>query len=82
MNYEEKLNQLNQNLEKAKLVREQANWRLTQIEKEEEQLIAELKELNLTPEDLDDEIQRLTKEINQLFDQANELLPKEYRSND
>lgn len=82
MNYEEKLNQLNQNLEKAKLVREQANWRLTQIEKEEEQLIEELKELNLTPEELDGEIERLTKEINHLFEQANTLLPKEYHSND
>lgn len=77
MDYEKELNNLKENLDRAKSLKYRAEARLEQLKKQEEDIIRELNELNVNPEDLDHEIERLTKEINLLFKEANELLPKE-----
>lgn len=77
MEYEKELGNLKENLEKAKTLKYKAEARLEQLKSQEADLIKELKELNVNPEDLDSEIENLTIEINKLFKKSNELLPKD-----
>lgn len=77
MDYEKELNQLKENLEKAKSLKYRAEARLEQLKQQEDEIIKELKTLGVEPEDLESEINKLTLEINQLFKEANDLLPKD-----
>lgn len=77
MEYEKELGNLKDNLEKAKTLKYKADARLEQLKKQEESLILELKELNVDPSNLDEEIKTLTSEIDELFKKSNELLPKD-----
>lgn len=75
MDYEKELNNLKNNLEKAKSLKYRAEARLEQLKKQEEDLINELNELGVDPKDLDSEIEKLTNEMNALLKEANRLLP-------
>lgn len=77
MNYDKKLSNLREDLENAKSLKYRAEARLEQLKKQEEDIVEELKELGVKPEDLDGEINKLTLEINKLFEEADELLPKD-----
>ncbi len=77
MDYEKELNSLKNNLEKAKSLKYRAEARLEQLKQQETEIVKELKELGVKPEDLETEIKGLTEEINKLFHEANELLPKD-----
>ncbi len=77
MDYEKELNQLKNNLEKAKSLKYRAEARLEQLNKQEEEIILELKELGIEPNDLEGEISKLTNDIQTMFKEANELLPKD-----
>ena len=75
MDYEKELNLLKENLEKAKSLKYRAEARLEQLKQQETEIIKELRDLGVKPEDLESEIIHLTSDINKLFQQANELLP-------
>lgn len=77
MDYEKELSQLKENLEKAKSIKYRAEARLEQLKRQEDEIIKELNELGVNPQDLDTEINRLSTEINKLFKEANELLPRD-----
>jgi len=77
VNYEKELNHLKNNLEKAKSLKYRAEARLEQLKRQEEDIINELKELGIKPNELDDEIENLSQEIEALFNEANKLLPKD-----
>lgn len=77
MDYEKDLTLLKDNLEKAKSLKYRAEARLEQLKQQEEDIVRELRELGVDPKDLDNEIQKLNDEINNLFKEANELLPKD-----
>lgn len=77
MDYERELSSLKDNLEKAKSLKYKAEARLEQLKQQEDDIIKELKDLGVDPKDLDNEIQKLKVEINVLFKEANELLPKD-----
>ncbi len=77
MEYEKELGVLKNNLEKAKTLKYKAEARLEQLKKQEEILIKELEELKVSPENLEDEINKLTEEIDILFKKSNNLLPKD-----
>lgn len=76
INYEKEINDLKNNLEKAKNLKYRAEARLEQLNKQEEGIISELNELGIKPENLEDELNKLSSEIKTLFKEANELLPK------
>lgn len=76
MDYDKELIILRENLEKAKSLKYRAEARLEQLKNQEQEIIGELKELGVKPEDLDKEINKLASEINNLFKEANNLLPK------
>lgn len=77
MDYEKELGLLKDNLEKAKSLKYRAEARLEQLKQQEDEIIKDLKELGIEPKDLESEIEKLTLEINSLFKEANELLPKD-----
>ena len=77
MDYEKELNSLKENLEKAKNLKYKAEARLEQLNQQEEEIIKELANLGIKPEELENEINRLTLDIDRLFKEANELLPKD-----
>lgn len=77
MNYENELNSLKDNLEKAKNLKYRAEARLEQLTQQENEIIKELSDLGVEPKDLEAEINRLTLDIDNLFKEANELLPKD-----
>lgn len=77
MNYEKELNDLKEGLEKAKNLRYRAEARLEQLNNQEAEIIAELKELGIEPRELENKINSLTSDIQRLFKEANELLPKD-----
>lgn len=77
MNYEKELSNLKENLDKAKTLRYKAEARLEQLRNQEDEIIRELKELGVKPEDLEDEIMKLTEVIESLFKEANKMLPTE-----
>ena len=81
MNYEKELNNLKDGLEKAKDLRYRAEARLEQLNKQEEEIIIELKELGIEPKDLENEINTLNLDIQKLFKEANSLLPKDLIGN-
>lgn len=77
MNYENELNGLKDNLEKAKNLKYRAEARLEQLNQQEDEIIRELEGLGVEPKDLESEINKLTLDIDKLFREANELLPKD-----
>lgn len=77
MDYEKELSLLKENLEKAKSLKYRAEARLEQLKQQEDEIIKDLKELGIEPKDLESEIEKLTLEINSLFKNANDLLPKD-----
>lgn len=77
MNYENELNSLKENLEKAKNLKYRAEARLEQLTQQENEIIKELSDLGVEPKDLEGEIKKLTLDIDRLFKEANELLPKD-----
>ncbi|MBZ2173814.1 hypothetical protein K8M07_00925 [Schnuerera sp. xch1] len=77
MNYEKELNTLREDLEKAKSLKYRAEARLEQLNKQQQEIVDELKDLGVNPEELEGEINKLKEEINELFKEANELMPKD-----
>lgn len=75
MDYDKELSLLKDNLEKAKSLKYRAEARLEQLKKQEDEIIRELNELGVKPEELESEIKNLAGEIERLFKEANELLP-------
>lgn len=75
MNYEIELSKLKENLDKAKTLRYKAEARLEQLKQQEDEIIQELDALGVKPEELEKEIIQLTKVIETLFEEANEMLP-------
>ena len=77
MDYEKEISQLKDNLEKAKSLKYRAEARLEQLKQQEDEIIKELRDLGVDPKDLEDEINKLTSDINNLFKEAKELLPND-----
>ena len=77
MNYEKELAILKENLDKAKSLKYKAEARLEHLKNQEDEIINELNELGVKPEELEAEIMKLAEVIESLFTEANELLPKD-----
>ncbi len=74
---EEKLNELKMNLEKANRFKIRAESKLEELNSRKEELLKELHQYGIEPENLNDEIEKLKKEIEDGIREANELLPLE-----
>ncbi|RAL26400.1 hypothetical protein [Thermoflavimicrobium daqui] len=77
---EEKIKDLKAKLEKAKDMRYKAELRLENLEREEGKILKELNELGVQPDELQEEIERLEREIDEDISKVYAQLPEELRS--
>ncbi|CDZ74940.1 Hypothetical protein ING2D1G_0781 [Peptoniphilus sp. ING2-D1G] len=77
MNYEEKLNILKDNLEKSKDLKNRAEIKLESLYATKKDLIEQIKQYGVEPENLNSEIDKLKNEIDDLLDRADKLMPKD-----
>ena len=75
-NYEAKLEDLKVLIDKAKTQKFKAEAAMDSLKSQEKDLIEKLNEMNIKPENLKSEINKLESEIKSLFDEAYSLLPK------
>ena len=77
INYEEQLKKLRDDLDRQKNIKYKAEARLEQLYSQKEEIVKEIQAQNIDPENLENEISKIKKEIDSLFKQAQELMPKE-----
>lgn len=82
MSVEQQLTQIKKAIDKAKDMRYRAEAKLEELENQKNRLLTELKELGVKPEDLEEEIKRLEKEIDLSLRETWELIPKELIENE
>jgi chromosome segregation ATPase len=74
---EERIKVIKNKIDRAKNERIRAITKLEGLEKEEKEILEQLKELGVEPEQLADEIARLEKEIAEELSNIEQLLPQE-----
>jgi len=79
MNYDAKINSLKSSVEKAKTARTQADVEKKNLEEREEEIIAEIRALDVDPDKADDVLAELTKNIEEGIKDAEALIPEEFR---
>lgn len=77
MDPEKQIQELKVKIDKAKELRYKAEARLEQLQRQRQQYLDELVILQVTPETLDQEIEKLSKEIMDLIDKAKDLIPND-----
>ncbi len=76
MKYEDQLNDLKERLDRAKNLKYKAEARLEQLNMQKNELLQDLEKEGVKPEELDTEIDKLSKEIEDLFAKAEDMMPK------
>jgi len=76
-NYDAEIKRLKDGLEEAKSLRIQAETRLEELQKQERDLIEQVRGLGVEPEDLDKEIDNCRAEIERLIKEVQEVIPWE-----
>ena len=74
---ERRIAALKEQIERARQLKYRYEARLEELQKQRERLLTELKELNVGPAELPDEIRRLQAEVEALLQEAAALLPEE-----
>lgn len=75
MDYSKELIELKKNIEKASKFKVEAQVRLEALDRERAKLLDELKNYGIDPAELDTEIERLEKEIEDGIEEIKKLLP-------
>lgn len=78
INYEDQLKKLRDDLDRQKNIKYKAEARLEQLYSQKEEIVKEIQAQNIDPENLENEISKIKKDIDSLFEQAQELMPKEW----
>ncbi|TDT61545.1 hypothetical protein [Fonticella tunisiensis] len=76
-NYEAKLSELKDRLETSKNKKIKAETKLEQLQNQKNDIIKELKNMGVSPENLDDEIKKLESEIEKLIMEVDNMVPKD-----
>lgn len=75
-NYEDQITDLKKRIEVAKNKKIKAETRLEQLQTQKKELIDEIVSLGFEPDNLEEDIKKLEKEIQELILEAEKLLPK------
>lgn len=75
-NYEDQITDLKKRIEVAKNKKIKAETRLEQLQTQKKELIDEIVSLGFEPDNLEENIKKLEKEIQELILEAEKLLPK------
>lgn len=76
MDYEDNLNNLKKQLDRAKDLKYKADARLESLKAQREELLKEIEKEGVKPEELSNVISNFENEIKELFEKANSMLPK------
>lgn len=76
MNYEENLKNLKEELDRLKNMKYKSEARLEQLNSQKKDILLEIEKLGIKPEDLEKEISNLKNEIDKLFNEAYDLMPR------
>lgn len=76
-NYEAQINDIKSSLDKARNLRIKAETRLEQLEKQKQDILADIKAMGINPDEIEKEIERLEKEIREMIIKAKEMIPDE-----
>ncbi|GAE34679.1 hypothetical protein [Halalkalibacter akibai] len=82
MSVEQQLAQIKKAIDKARDMRYRAEAKLEELENQKTRLLVELEELGVKPEELEQEIQRLEREIDHSLKETWDLIPKELLNNE
>ncbi|QNO16501.1 hypothetical protein HYG86_17840 [Alkalicella caledoniensis] len=77
MSVEKEISILKEQLETIKSKRYKAEAKLEELVKQREGILAEIKELNIDPNDLENEIRKMEQEVSELLKKTKEMLPRE-----
>ncbi|HOV26975.1 MAG TPA: hypothetical protein PK566_11530 [Pseudobacteroides sp.] len=75
IDYSKTINQLKENLDKAKNMRIRAETRMEQLNKQKQEILKEIEEMGVKPDELESEIEKLKKSIEEMINEANNMLP-------
>jgi chromosome segregation ATPase len=73
--YSKTINQLKENLDKAKNMRIRAETRMEQLNKQKQEILKEIEEMGVKPGELESEIEKLKNDIEEMIKEANNMLP-------
>lgn len=79
MDYEKQIKDISSKLEQAKEKKNRATWRLEELKKEQIVLEEKIREQGLEPDQLENYINELEKEIESMLTEAFKLLPNEFK---
>lgn len=79
MDYEKQIKDISSKLEQAKEKKNRATWRLEELKKEQIVLEEKIREQGLEPDQLENYINELEKEIENMLTEAFKLLPNEFK---
>jgi chromosome segregation ATPase len=74
-NYDVKINELKEKLETAKKKKIRAEARMEELQNQKNDIIKQLKEIGVSPEHLDEEIETLKNEMENLIKKVEAMLP-------
>ncbi|MCK8824259.1 hypothetical protein [Fuchsiella alkaliacetigena] len=75
--FNQEIDSLKEDLDKAKNKRYRAEARMEELKKNKQKILAELEDLGVAPEELEDKIASLETELEELIAEAKELLPQD-----
>lgn len=73
--YDDKLNEIKENLDKAKTIRIKAETKLEALVKQQTEIMHELREMNVDPDKLEEVIAGLKNEIEDMLDKVDKMIP-------
>lgn len=73
--YEDRLNKITDSINKAKTVRIRAEAKLEALTKQKQEIITELKKINVDPDKLEEVIADLKNEIESMLDKVDKMIP-------
>lgn len=74
---EKRIAELKEQIEKARQLKYKYEARLDELQRQRERLLQELADLQVRPEELDDEIRRLQSDVEALLREAADLIPSD-----
>jgi len=73
--YEQEITQIKKELDTANKLKMQSEARMESLKKDNEKLVAEIKEFGVEPDNLEEEIKQTEAKLQELLKQAKEMLP-------
>ncbi len=75
IDYSKTISQLKEKLDNAKNMRIRAETKMEQLNKQKQEILKEIEEMGVKPDELESEIEKLKNDIEEMIKEANNMLP-------